>query len=226
MRTVKLPALSAQAVHLYLLRHDRATLPDAALTPAEQGAAARFRLPADRARFRLGRLARRVLLAHYTGTPPAALTFAETPYGKPYLPGADLAFNVAHAGDLVAVALARGTQLGVDVEPLRAIPDRDEMAALVFTPAERARLALADAPDRAFLDHWTAKEALIKGIGLGLSYPVAAVTAHFDAAPAFTRPGHDLSAWRLARGTHDGHLWALAWDGGPRTVTVFTPDTL
>jgi 4'-phosphopantetheinyl transferase len=199
----------------------------AILTPDEVAAAARFRFSADRDRYLLGRYARRAITFSYTKSNPANLRFQTNEFGKPYLlNGGDLAFNVAHAGDYVVLAVTRGGEIGVDLEPLRAIQDRDGMAALVFSAVEQRHIQGADNPDSAFLDHWTAKEALIKGIGQGMSYPVAQVTAHFDTTPAFTRPGHDLSAWQLARGEHDGHLWALAWDGGPRTIEIFTPDAL
>jgi 4'-phosphopantetheinyl transferase len=85
-----------------------------------------------------------------------------------------LHFNLAHSGELAVVALARGCEIGVDVERLRPLRHLAQLAQRYFTPAEAAAiLALdGDARQRAFLAVWTAKEAILKALGRGLSYPL------------------------------------------------------
>ena len=65
------------------------------------------------------------------------------PGGKPRLPGGP-SFSVSHSGDVVAVALSRSDDPGLDVEVER--PGRD----------------------RARLERWTATEAVLKAPGLGI----------------------------------------------------------
>jgi phosphopantetheinyl transferase len=52
-----------------------------------------------------------------------------------------LDLSIAHAGERVVVAVARGTGVGVDVEPIGPFEDLTGAAAGVLAPAERAGLA-------------------------------------------------------------------------------------
>ena len=126
----------------------------------------RLRQPADRLRSMLGHLLLRYLLraAGVTDAPQIELG----PYGKPHLrPPVPLEFNVSHAGQWVVCALAP-TAVGIDIERVRAIDLR--IAERYFQPGEYAAL-LARAPEQRpayFFRLWTAKEAYVKALGLGL----------------------------------------------------------
>jgi len=75
-----------------------------------------------------------------------------------------LHFNLSHSGDLALIALAP-VPVGVDLE--RDAPaDAQALAQAWFTPAEQARLARGDDD---FLSLWTAREAVLKAMGTGLS---------------------------------------------------------
>ncbi|WP_454726834.1 MULTISPECIES: 4'-phosphopantetheinyl transferase family protein [Cupriavidus] len=148
------------------------------LSGSEQERCAALRQPADRLRFAVTRASLRMLLGAQLGMPPRALPLATAAHGKPCLdlPGAP-AFNVSHAGahGLVAVGQAAAVaRAGVDVERIDAALDPaalGEMARLCFTPRERAWLA-ARAPAQwpaAFHALWTAKEALLKALGVGVA---------------------------------------------------------
>lgn len=95
------------------------------------------------------------------------------PRGKPYLVDRpDIQFNLSYSRDRFAVAVARATAIGIDVEYLRGIEDADALAALHYSPAERRALAAQPVGsaehDRIFLSIWTRKEACLKALGLGL----------------------------------------------------------
>lgn len=148
------------------------------LAPDELVRAAAFRFPRDRDAFALARGLLRTLLGGYLGVPPGALRFAYTRYGKPYVegpPGAgSLCFNLSHAHDIVLYAFARGRKVGVDVEYLRREFACDEIARRFFSPRELEALR-AVPPERrteAFFDRWTRKEAFVKAVGEGLSFPL------------------------------------------------------
>ena len=100
---------------------------------------------------------------------PAGLVFDRTcrcgePHGKPTLDGGP-AFSLTHAGAVVGVAVLGGGPVGLDVEPVRVLPDLDAMARHVGAPAEPA----------AFFRAWTRKEALLKATGDGLTSPMNAI---------------------------------------------------
>ena len=142
----------------------------------ERERAARFVFPRDRNRFIAGRAFLRLLLAQYTATDAASLRFRYGAHGKPALADdrSEVAFNLAHTGSLAVCALARGRDLGVDVERVRPIPDADGIARSFFSPRETAELASLPEPARfrAFFDAWTRKEAVLKALGDGLARPL------------------------------------------------------
>lgn len=79
------------------------------------------------------------------------------------LPSAGWHWSVAHAGGRVAGAVARNA-LGVDLEPLRA--PSGGVAAHALRAEERALLG---ADTEGFVRGWTAKEAVLKKLGVGLT---------------------------------------------------------
>ncbi|RJQ73889.1 MAG: 4'-phosphopantetheinyl transferase superfamily protein [Desulfobacteraceae bacterium] len=120
----------------------------------------------------------RSILARYIGCLPQQIAFSSNAYGKPALAGPadaeDIRFNLAHSRDAVLVALCRSHEVGVDLEYMRALDDLHHIIGRSFSAKERQYLDSlpADQVQRAFFLYWTLKEAFIKGIGLGLSYPL------------------------------------------------------
>lgn len=141
------------------------------LAPDERSRAARFRFDRDRARFVVGRARLRQVLAELTGVPAADLELATNPYGKPELPGTDLYFNLTHAGGTGLLAVTTVGPVGVDLEPLAPVPDRDTVAERFFSQREvfELRRLSPGVRDAAFLRCWTRKEAYVKAVGGGLS---------------------------------------------------------
>lgn len=80
-------------------------------------------------------------------------------------------FNLSHSGSSAVIALTRLGRVGVDLERLAPVPEAPAIAAQSFSRTERAELSAAGASDEAFLSIWTRKEAFVKAIGAGLSYP-------------------------------------------------------
>jgi len=147
----------------------------------ERDRLARFRRPADRARYLAAHALVRLVLAD-DGAAAARLSFDRScrcgvPHGKPVLPGGP-GFSLSHAGDLVGVAVRPDGAVGLDVEQVRDVADLAALAAHVHSPAERVRDAV---PDRAaFFRTWTRKEALLKATGDGLAAPMTAITLAAD----------------------------------------------
>lgn len=171
------PLLQGAAVHLWLAERGD-DVDDSTLSAEERARAARLKQPQDRALFVLAHAVLRDLLARYTGQRACDLALTTGAHGKPCLPAGshdDLRFNLSHSGDVVLVALARGRDLGVDVEAVSAHDDLDAVAAQVFADDERA--AIAAAGERrldAFHALWTRKEACVKAWGRGLGIPLRA----------------------------------------------------
>ncbi|MEO9529231.1 4'-phosphopantetheinyl transferase superfamily protein [Roseibium sp.] len=100
-----------------------------------------------------------------------AREFALNDYGKPFLPGTSIRFNVSHTEGLAAVAIAREIEIGVDVELVRDLRDRESVARAVFCQEEIEEIGKCREPLERFFQLWTAKEAVMKATGLGFSMP-------------------------------------------------------
>ena len=101
---------------------------------------------------------------------PALPEISRTELGKPSFPAYPaLHFSISHTRGLAVVLLSDRT-CGVDTERRR--PLREKVAARVFSPGEQAALQAAEDPDMLFTRLWTLKEAYVKAIGIGVSYPM------------------------------------------------------
>ena len=120
----------------------------------------------------------RVLLAALLHVSPHEVLFAQSHHGKLLLSGntkTGIAFNVAHSGQVILVALSADADVGVDVEATRPLPDALALAERFFAPAEAATLAGLPETERPalFLRLWTRKEALLKALGTGIGEGLA-----------------------------------------------------
>jgi 4'-phosphopantetheinyl transferase len=107
-------------------------------------------------------------------------------YGKPELDPPDgtppLHFNLSHTNGLAACALARGHEVGIDVEEINRRLDFEAITRRAFAPEEQKLLADSspgEQPD-IFFRLWVLKEAIIKGIGRGLALPTADFVFQLD----------------------------------------------
>jgi 4'-phosphopantetheinyl transferase len=160
----------------------------------ERRRADRFHRPLDRARFVAARGWLRCLLGTELDCAPGDLRIATGDNGKPRLEGSDLRFSAARSGGIALYATSWLVEVGVDVEAIEANADLDGIAARFFSPSERQALASVRPAQRlaAFIQCWACKEAYVKGIGAGLSFPLDTV----DAWLAGGRPAH-VSGWSV-----------------------------
>lgn len=178
----------------------------ALLAPDEEERAGRFRFAEDRDAFVVRRALLRLLLATVLDVPPERVRFGEAPAGKPVLasPDAPLGFSLSRSGDAVAVAVAAGIDVGVDVERLDGVQEQEleGLAAVALGGGEAAELAALPPGERlrAFLEWWTAKEALLKadGTGLSLAPPEIVVERRPDLRVSRAHPSLG-GPWRLER---------------------------
>ncbi|MDH0864404.1 4'-phosphopantetheinyl transferase superfamily protein [Mitsuaria sp. GD03876] len=174
MRALPLPDVVAPRIEVFELALDLAApLPDedwALLDDDERRRARRLLRHPDQVRFVRTRAALRRLLAERLRRRPRDLRFTLNRHGKPRLCAAlrrrgPLAFNVAHAGSFALIALSARGPVGVDIECRSPALDPDELAPTALSPMER-HLRPGERVD--FLDGWTAKEAVLKALGLGI----------------------------------------------------------
>jgi 4'-phosphopantetheinyl transferase len=198
----------------------------------EKGRADRFHFVNDRNRFVVARGLLRELLGGYLHQDPAGLEFSYGQHGKPALSGANatsgLCFNLSHSSGLAVYAIARGRNLGIDVEHIRADSAGDNIAERYFSAREVSDLRALPPPARAdgFFRCWTRKEAYLKATGIGLKIALnsfAVSLAQGQPAQFFSGvdPHWHLESYQPA----GGYLAAVAYDGAPCTVKYFPADT-
>ena len=146
----------------------------ATLLPDERKRADGFACPHNRGRFIAGRGLLRAILAGYTGQQPGDLHFATNGHGKPQLAAdaeSPLRFNMTHSRDLALYAIARGREVGIDLEWTHKEMDFQGLADRFFSAREAAALRTCPPEGRreAFFACWTRKEAYVKARGQGLS---------------------------------------------------------
>jgi 4'-phosphopantetheinyl transferase len=202
------------------------------LDPGELERAARMRNTADRCAFVAAHAALRGILGEAVGLPPQALVFERGPLGKPFLAaglgGGEHRFNLSHSGASGLVAVARGREIGVDLEGAATSAQAlDEVEDLVFSMAEKAAITACEPSlrPRARLRCWVRKEALLKAAGCGLSDAVRDITVSVGPEArllASAHPGVRVGGWALQaiEGTQSwvGALAAEGADMGPVRV--------
>lgn len=174
-----MPRASAAGVEVILVTFEfRARLDSSAfdvLTDDERASAARFVRHEDAMRYAATRAALRELLGTRLAAPARGLSLERDIHGRPRLAHRlareSVDFNVSHSGEHALLAFSRKRRVGVDIEAQQTGLDWQSLAPAVLAPADEAHLrALPEHRHRnVFYDAWTAKEALLKALGVGIA---------------------------------------------------------
>jgi 4'-phosphopantetheinyl transferase len=182
---------------------------------AEQAKAGRFVRHQDRARYVLARGGLRSVLSRYAGLNPATLAFQTGPTGKPALLDGrtrphSLRFNLSHSHGRMLVAVAKHLEVGADLEQIRDKVEVGKLADRFYKPSEREKVTALSGLGKAqlFYRYWVAKEAVLKGQGVGLlSLQQCEIVASDNVARAEVH---------LLEGTSMQSGWSIHWlDCGP-----------
>ena len=171
----------------------------ALLSEDELDRAGHFHFEKDRVAFILARGFLRTLLGRYLG---GEVRFVYGAHGKPALYRAGPGFNLSHTDGLVALGLTLDGEIGVDVERIRPMENRDAIAERYFSRSEYGQVL----SDELFFQCWTRKEAYIKAVGGGLSIPLKSI---------------NTDGWSVIDlRPRDGYVGAVALEGGPWTLRM------
>jgi 4'-phosphopantetheinyl transferase len=229
------PSLETGTVHLWRIaldqENDRLEAFRGTLEPQELERAGRFHFEKHRRHFVVARGFLRSVVARYIVSQPAALRFSYGTFGKPALASEHaLRFNLSHSNEVALLAVAADTELGVDVEHIRADFASEDIARRFFSRAEVDVFNALPPGERvaAFFRCWTRKEAYIKAIGKGLSQALDEfdVTLAPGIAPALLRtPNDDATRWWMSDiAVGEGYAGALAVECPVAEVRFFRHD--
>jgi len=178
------------------------------LSGEERRRADQFIFERDRNRYVVARAWLRKLLGERLETNPEAVEFCYGDYGKPALANQTasepLYFNVSHSGGVAVYAFSQSHKIGVDVEAITEMSDRDDVAMNCFSDHEIETFQKLDESDKSlgFFNCWTRKEAFVKALGDGLRFPLNSfdVTLSPDEPAEILRIGEQTGrecGWKL-----------------------------
>jgi 4'-phosphopantetheinyl transferase len=227
------------------------------LTVEERDQAGRFHFEEDRARFILARGCLRLILGRYLNQPPGEVILEYTPYGKPQLsPGVaprggltpankklfdvneavgcrPIEFNISHSGEYFLIALSHHL-VGIDIEVHRSRSHLQQIAQRFFSDPEWKYLESFEESGQVagFYTLWTRKEAFIKGVGQGLSYPLRSFSV-LDKNGRVIFLNQEVGASNQTSGwfvqqlpAPEGYSAAVATLGGPYRIVSHSTETL
>ena len=176
---------SANQVHIWRVFPDTVILPieelQRMLSVDELERAGRFHFEKDQLNFIMARAILRMILSHYLDDRPHKLHFDYNSFGKPMLltkhDSDPVNFNLSHSNGIALYAITRDRNVGIDVEQVRDGVDVHQVSERFFSAGEIGSLKNISKKDQLerFFQYWTRKEAIIKAIGKGVSFPLEQV---------------------------------------------------
>lgn len=188
------------------------------LDPGERAREGRFHRQCDRERHVIAHVLQRTVLTREAGgaVAPEDWRFATGRFGKPSLRGPSapaLSFNLTHADGFAAVAVTRGAAVGIDAERIGGNAAAGGAAAGLFAGHEAAAVDASPPGERAarFLEYWTLKEAWVKAVGGGISFPMDRPAFRFPTEGAIAlcagaEPLAQPSRWKFWQMRIDGDV--------------------
>ncbi len=126
------------------------------------------------------------IISGYLNLNPTLIQFSYNDFSKPFICEAinpiSLQFNISHAGEYIVFAFARNSQIGVDIELHDYCLDKQSLEHHVFSEQELFKWQTLSEQEKlvSFYHVWSCKEAILKGIGTGLSYLPNNVSVEID----------------------------------------------
>jgi len=173
------PNLKKNEPHLWKIRvsdfNDKINYFSNLLSVDEKKRAQKFRFEKDRNCYIIARGCLRLLLSRYCKIESGKIQFYYSKNNKPYIKDhSNIKFNVSHSKDVIIIGFNLDHEIGVDVEKVDLKINYKEIATSFFSQEEITELmGLSDAyRAQGFFNCWTRKEAFIKALGDGLSFPL------------------------------------------------------
>lgn len=189
--TSTVPPLTPRIIHIWQanldLSPERIRHLQTILSPEESQRASRFKFLHLQQRFIAAKGILRTLLGTYLNQSPGSIKFSYGPHGKPELDPQlfsthSLHFNQSDSKTFALYAFTKSHPVGVDIEYIRTDIEALPLAKRFFSPNET--IALNNQPPEqqipAFFRIWTRKEAFIKAVGEGLSFPLDEFEVNLD----------------------------------------------
>jgi 4'-phosphopantetheinyl transferase len=184
----------------------------------------RFYFDKHKRRFLYAHSAMRLILANYLNTKACALEFKVYSHGKPYLDCSAIEFNLSHSKDKALLAVGLNYAMGIDIE---FFSDRDFIGLAKHSFSDQEQKALTSCNEEelrsCFFHIWSQKEAFIKALGLGLSYPTSRFSVSVHPPAMLLKAEQNLiNEWQLMSFKPDDNSWgSLCYNPQVKEVNHF-----
>ena len=136
----------------------------------------RFYFEKDRHRYLVSHALVRRVLSGYADIPPADWHFSHAEHGRPEITNRDsppLRFNLTHTAGLAACVVTLSAPCGIDAEKITPRHHPLDVAKRMFSETEYRQLESLQGRQQLeyFFACWTLREAYVKAIGIGISFP-------------------------------------------------------
>lgn len=152
------------------------------LNETEKEKASKYRFENDHNCAVISRGILRILLGTYLKTSPKNINFQFGDYGKPTIIASNIEFNISHSANSIVMAFTLKSKIGIDVEYTKKSIDVKKISEHFFSKEEISSLLSLhkNYQQQAFYNCWTRKEAFIKALGCGLSFPLDQFVVSLD----------------------------------------------
>lgn len=199
------------------------------LSKIEQSRAIKFRFESHKNNYIIRTGILRILLSNHLMCQPNEIEFEVGEFGKPKLNNSTLTFNLSHSKSKALIALTQNIEIGIDLEYIDASIDAKTIAIHFFSNDEMKQLYTLNNENLAdeFFNIWSKKEAFIKAIGTGLTYPLDAFDVSLDTLEkkALTRIKNstkEAQKWNLfSIKTFNNYAGAIAYKGKAKQIHYY-----
>lgn len=146
----------------------------------------RFYFEKDRMQFIVRRGILKQIISKYLEIDPKNLLFEYNPFGKPFLVTNSLKnnikFNMSHSKNMALYCISSQKDVGIDIEFTQKKVEFHLIIERFFSHNEKAFIQNITTNKRkeAFFKIWTRKEAILKALGKGISFPLEKVDVSFN----------------------------------------------
>jgi len=155
------------------------------LSKEEIERANRFYFEKDRRQFMLRRGILKQIISKYLAIDPQNLPFEYNRFGKPYLITDslkhDLKFNMSYSNNVALCCISPQKNVGIDIEYLHKDVEFQPIIDRFFSQNEKEFIEniVINKQKEGFFKIWTRKEAILKAMGKGMSFPLEMINVPF-----------------------------------------------
>lgn len=181
----------SNAIHVWLLDKEKLSPLSfnwkSVLSFEEQERANRFHFDNDKQSFTLYHACKRIILAQYLNASPNEIEISFKDKGKPFLKDAPITFNLSHTKEMALLAVSHNIEIGIDIEKIKDTDNFMPIAKRFFHPNEYQAIEKINDREQQltyFFKLWTAKEAILKATGEGISGGLERFFINLDSSQA------------------------------------------